>query len=191
VGHGYSSDYGDLFHVLRAHNYTVVLERNYAKNPCGFFNKISIAIAWSRYLQKGQHLPNNMKLKGTFEDYAHYYYMTKAGERLTNPTGFNIPTIGYSNYDSYQYYGDDFLCNTTDCVLGLLQRINNSEMDTQLATLRERVKVDVNPTSNAKILMQLLIDAMLDKHPKFLSEGTTPEVTSFKHWVSNATNSST
>lgn len=163
IGHSYAVQYGNITSVLHAHNYTVLHERNFAKKPCHFFQRIAVGIAWSPFLSEPKVAMNKTAYEASWE---YYNYMTKAAERFTNSIEFNIPTIGYSNYDSYQYYGDDFLCNTTDCVLGLLKRIKNNEMEAQFSALRERVSVDLNPTTNAKIWMQLLIDAVHDKNPQ-------------------------
>lgn len=109
--------------ITRMSGYHVLLEKDFAQ-PCVFFDRINIAIAWKKKASLFQ-LPC---------------------ERFTNPISWNIPTVGYA-YASYKNYHQarPFVCTDSKCVHETIRNITIGKLDTQFRALRREVVKDTSP----------------------------------------------
>ena len=67
-------------------------------------------------------------------------------ERFTNPIMLNIPTIGNINYQSYQYYWNEFLCDNINCIKELITNIVENKKIKSFSKLKNNVQyhLDIN-----------------------------------------------
>lgn len=71
----------------------------------------------------------------------------------------NIPTIGFIKYKGLQELGaHDLLCETNECVLHLIKKIERGEMTQTLATIRNRVLVELDSKNLARHIMKFIKD---------------------------------
>ena len=135
VGTSYRDDYyaSTLLNDFHEANISNIRYESSFNNTCEFFQSISIAIAWSTI---------------NVSTYNPDIYRLKPSERFTNPIIMNIPTIGFSKYDSFQAYGNTFLCDTINCIKNLSNFIINNDMTimNQFQELRTRIIHDVSPS---------------------------------------------
>ena len=117
---GNAKEYGTVAEALHRANISFIRESaGKADNfkTCHFYSQITLAIAWSPFIVTNASLQTEygaemVNRKGD-RDQAKidYWHNQKPAERFTNPQWFDIPTIGYANYSSFQAYGTEFLLN--------------------------------------------------------------------------------
>jgi hypothetical protein len=159
---GNSRDYGTIAGTLRRANISFTREyfgKASIKKTCEFYSQITLAIAWSPYIPTNRSGHKVMDQK-TID----YWHGQKPPERFCNPQWFDIPTIGYSEYSSFQAYGNEFLCGTDQCVLDLMARIEAGEMDRDIARVRERVRRDTDEKEVGLLLRTFLHDSYFWKN---------------------------
>lgn len=125
---------------------------------CSFYDRINIALAWttqadSSIIQTSTQSSSSKhsSSKQSSSDKAPLYniYDFKSQERFTNPIMMNIPTIGYSKYQSFRHYNgsQDFLCPDLGCVQNLISRIILYGMKRMFQQLRQSVMQEVRVES--------------------------------------------
>lgn len=108
-----------------------------------FFNSIDIAIALKHYITS--HTDK---------------YNYKPAERFTNPIMLNIPTIGYYEYESFKYYGTDFLCTNLDCIEKIIDGIVLNNMNKTFYNLRKNVLYQLDINNIRRVYNELFYNTM-------------------------------
>ena len=167
--------YGTLAHSLAAANITFIREsgcRGSVHCTCWFYKTITLAVAWSPFIVTNMSLQLEYRRaiahrNGTikFDDLKDWHRI-KPAERFTNPLFFDIPTIGYSNYSAYQEYGNELLCNSDECVLECIKRIQSGSMNRTIFETRKRVVREVNPQRMADICGTFIADTVAWKQSR-------------------------
>jgi hypothetical protein len=172
---GNAKVYGTIADTLRRANISFIRERTgnaVVKKTCHFYSQITLAIAWSPFIVtneslRGEYRFNLVNRLGHIDqESVDYWHAEKPAERFTNPQWFDIPTIGYAKYASFQEYGTEFLCETDSCVLDLIARIERGDMDDAVARVRDHVKRDTDFEQNGKLLRTFLSDVTAWKQSK-------------------------
>jgi len=179
---GNAKVYGSIADTLASANISFIKEsvgKGHVRHTCSFFSQISIAIAWSPYIKTNKSWTEYSHIIEKPESVA-YFYSQKPAERFTNPQWFDIPTIGFRNYSSYQAYGNEMLCDTDSCVLELIARIDRGEMDETIARVRQRAKRDTGVERNGKLLRNVLSDIV---HWRQANVAASPTLTTSHSWV--------
>jgi hypothetical protein len=144
--------YGNISEALQRANIPFIRERDgnaLIKNTCIFYSKITVAIAWSPFVDDTSH---------TVKKGGDYWHEIKPAERFTNPFWFDIPAIGHSKFWSYQAYGPELLCATVECAVDLVKRISRGEMSTVVGRVQRRVLKDTVPAYSVELMGKFLSD---------------------------------
>lgn len=147
-----NSDTPILKAYLQDQNFTVVNE-HVSRNFCNLIRQVSVAVAWSPYMEIVQH---KAQIKGLLyynpksEQEAFDYHWRKPATRFTNAVLHGVPTIAYSGFASYRMYATDFLCQDPPCVADLIRKILSGQMDEKFAKCRVAVSKELDTDVNIK-----------------------------------------
>lgn len=164
---GNAREYGTIAEALHQARIPFIREargKGNVHHTCVFYSQITLAVAWSPYIPtkaslRGEYRSLMVNRSGHFnQSSVDYWYKQKPPERFTNLQWFDIPTIGYDQYASYQAYGADFLCGSNSCVVDLIARIERGELDATVERVRQRVKADTSVEGNGAVLRAFLSD---------------------------------
>ena len=176
---GNAKAYGTILETLDAANISYVREtrcKGSVECSCKFFSSITHAIAWSPFIVtkealSGDYRKSIISQAGAIkhEDIKDWYII-KPAERFFNPMLLNIPTVGFSKYVALQEFGDNFLCETDQCVLDLLNRIDNGELVDAMTDIQRKMRRAVDAKRMAQVVRTFFIDVLAWKRQQ-LSNG--------------------
>ena len=192
---GNAKVYGTIGDALQRANISFIREsrgKAAVRSTCNFYSQISLAIAWSPYIDTNMSRLSEYRKFVVSARWRAYWHGEKPSERFITSNWFGIPIIGYSNYSSFQAYGNEMLCNTDSCVLELIARIDRGEMDETIAHVRARVKADTSLAHNGNLLRTFLYDVYNWKLLKLQveSSASTSTSTSALDFSNNSSSSS-
>jgi hypothetical protein len=120
---------------------------------CSFYDRINIALTWTSQddllIHTSAKVSSKHSSKMLHNTPQYSIYDFKSQERFTNPIMMNIPTIGYSKYQSFRHYNgsQEFLCSDLRCVQNLISRILFDGMKPMFKQLRHSVMQEVRVES--------------------------------------------